>query len=77
MENKESEIFDDNYNPSWDLEVEQIKLRLGYWIIGWCSSFPSTRENVASDLFSVRNWNDRKTEELILITAFGFRHWMD
>ena len=51
-------IFDDNYNTSWDFEVKQIKLRLGYWIIWWFSSFPFTRENVASDLFYVTNWND-------------------
>ena len=49
-------IFDD-VSPNWEIEIQQLKIRLGYWVKDWCSEFPFSPNFVADNLQAVRSWH--------------------
>ena len=50
-------IIFEQFNPNWAFEIDQIKLRVGYWVRAWCEEFPFTLEFVAKNLIQARQWS--------------------
>ena len=49
----------DNFKPNWDVECQQIKIRLGYWAKGWCEDFPISPENLVNNLRIASLWKNK------------------
>ena len=49
-------VIFEQYTPNWELEVQLIKTRLGYWTRGWCQDLPFTAGQFATDFDHIRKW---------------------
>ena len=48
----------DKFKPDLQHEIQNIKIRLGYWIKGWCDKFPYNPDFLLSNLDQVRRWHE-------------------
>ena len=47
-------VIFEHYTPNWELEVELINTRLGYWARGWCQEIPFFADQFAMNLDMIR-----------------------
>ena len=48
-----------NKTPNWENLCFIVKLRVGYWLKGWCPEFPYALDNVVYNLNAIRMWGNK------------------
>ena len=49
-------IIFDSFSPNWEIEIQQLKTRLGYWAKVWYTEFLFSPDFVAHNLKAVKSW---------------------
>ena len=50
-------VIFEQYEPNWELEIQLVKTRLGYWAKGWCHDLPFSTDQFVNNLHLIRKWN--------------------